>query len=560
MAKTPNTGGVSPKKTTPKKKTRVAAPNVGTGTGTLRSQVRPMAPTTPDGTSFVSFDSPADRTARNQQLRANGTAGLILGAIRGAVNGQTAGLPARMHPSARATTLPQVPATGGTPAPAPVDPLTDAATKAADLVYGGQIRDVNQQIGESPQRQANISGWFQQYLDTLKSTQARQDAIFEASSNPMNHEIATDDMSDTAKAALANRNALGDSFTGMMRAERGSAGEAAKAEYDAGAESRLGYHLAEDRDTGKLRSQLQGLLTDKGNYASTYKTQQANTDRQYGLDVRAADRADLQAKTERDTLAATIGKTLTDDQKAQAEFTAKTGLSMSDLLDGITPKERHALVAFNNQKNGRKPNGQPFRQPTKPSDKIYPGGRTRKEWLALPVEQRQKLTEKFGGNNTLPGKTKAASKVAGDRNGDGKVDNRDLTPSELLAKTKDRRSLRKSRLREWDRIRTAVQDYRGSEGATTKDPDGKGPLTGHKASHTERLAAIRSANPTAGKYTNDELLVAMAMNRYERHGSIWSQDAISAARRLGIKPPPEQIRSHAPTRTQPSNTPKYGGT
>lgn len=375
MAQKPNTGGTPAKKTNKKKGRvvgRVNAPNVGTGTGTLSSVVAPVG-SVAGGLSSVQFDTPADRTARARTSPSYASGATPApSAAAGALSRVTTkrvGLPASMQlPAGQATTLPQI---GGNPLAQLKDPLALNADvqNAADLVYGSDISARNRQIDQSPQRQANISGWFKQYLDTLKSTQARQDAIFQEASNPMNHEIPTEGMSAEAQAALANRNALGDSFTGMIRSERGNAAEQAKTEFDAGGQSELGYHLAEDRDTGALRSQLQDVLKERGNYASTYRTQRIGEERQYGLQLRDAKRADNQAQTEKDSLAVALGSQAAKTAQSDADFFAKNGVTRQEYEAAASnPKKLKAITQrmsrYQNTKAGRNPDGSPKVTPT----------------------------------------------------------------------------------------------------------------------------------------------------------------------------------------------------
>lgn len=285
---------------------------------------------------------------------------------------------------------PKTPNTGLTPSGLPVDPsmpltpqgIAALSNAAARLRYGSQIRESKQGIADSTQRQTNISGFYQTYLNRLGAARAASAAAYADAGQPIVNGAQAASGTPEAQAALSNQQNLSGAFAKMIQGQ----GVNNTTRYDDmqsnASLAEVGHHLEEDRNKVKLQQALAGLLGDRDAFRTDYRGQLIDKERQYGLDLRHQGAEETAVGVNADV----------DMAKIQAgKQTAKQKLNQTVNQWGYTHKEWVKMAPAKRQQiiTQQKKAAQ---APPKPGDHY---GYTDKEWAAMNHAQKLQAAKQF---------------------------------------------------------------------------------------------------------------------------------------------------------------------
>jgi hypothetical protein len=267
--------------------------------------------------------------------------------------------------------------------------------------------------------------------------------------------------------------------------------------------------MEEQKNLEMLREEMRALLADKGDFRASYKNELRGQERQYGMDL---DRLGIEAAA----FNAELQGGRADQRRENQDFKAQYGISRKKVLDGISPEEAKRMRQHQKAMGGGSGSGGGGSTGDDP-DKYY--GMGRKWWKnASPAERldARKRWEAAGRGEPSPPKKDTA---AADRRRENRREKRERT-NEVLS-----------------RVETAIDEfkyYRKNPFDPDDDPETENT---QEDGATKRQALDLLRGTGDGKFTADELKVAMGILRWRKGNGTFKPAQIEAAKRLGIKLP-----------------------
>lgn len=198
----------------------------------------------------------------------------------------------RVHSRAKRDRSGNRPAASSSPldysAPLSEQTLSKLINQGADLRYNPEQRGINQQLQASAQRQTDIGGWYQTYLQRLGDARASSTAAYQAASQPLVQTQVAPGASPEAAAAAANQQNLANAFTKMQETQGKNTADVYNQMHADSGLSEMGWKMDEGRKQDTLRQALTDLMADKGTYRSQLRDDLIDRERKYGLDLRRA--------------------------------------------------------------------------------------------------------------------------------------------------------------------------------------------------------------------------------------------------------------------------------
>lgn len=293
------------------------------------------------------------------------------------------------HGRGAATNSPYDPSTPLTPQQ--IQAMSDAAARGR---YGSTIRGLEHDIAQDPIRNASIDSYYGQYLSALNTARTSQQQVAQQlAQNP------GDANSNMNQLLQAQGNANASFYDGQVAA---------------GTLQKTAAHNDDARLLQKQTDDLRGTKQDKADYANTYglNLRKQEQDNAYNQGLLTLSGAKAAAATD-----AATAKTEAD-RKA---FVLKYGIDPNHIHGALTPKQQKKVV------NYQKALADAKRAPKDPKKQ------TPQDKLNLA---KLKFFRQHGYWPPTGPPKPASSKVTGDRNGDGKVNGKDLTPSEKASASK----------------------------------------------------------------------------------------------------------------------------
>ena len=203
---------------------------------------------------------------------------------------------------------------------------------------------------------------------------------------------------DEASMAAANRAALSNSFQGLMASQAQSQNNYYGTQQDNAKLMEVGSHQDQARETAALEAELQQLLGEKGDFATTYRGDLISRERDYALAMRHQNNEDLALTGE---LQGDAAKARQAKRKENQDFKLEYGISRKNALDGISPAEAKKIRRY---QRGIKPPGK--ETGPKYGNKVNSYGYSNRDWAAMtPAERRAIMKEQANfGDNPKDGK------------------------------------------------------------------------------------------------------------------------------------------------------------
>lgn len=374
--------------------------------------------------------------------------------------------------------------------------LTDELNAGVRLEYGGQQAALDKDIAGSGQRTLDIGSWYKNYTDRITAAQQAQQQLassFAPTATPT--PAPAPQGTPEAQQGEAVRTGLAGAFDGMLRSQAQGAANVYQGMGVNAGQGEVGWKLEEAKNLADLQQQNRNLQAEKGAFRTSYKGDLRDAERQYGLDLRSANAEEAAFGVEQ----------AANQDQADQEFFQKYGISIEDFNDGLTAKERKTIrQTVNTLKGGSSSSG----------SKTGNGGNTYgysdKQWKGMSYSKRlaaKKAWEKTGGSKS--GSKNNTSKSKGERN---------ARTDEAFGNAETINAIYDSRI--------------GKEYDPDNDPDTD---NSRPATHGDVLNSLRGDGQ--GKYSQDQLKIAMAVHRYNTGKVPFDKSALDAAKRLRIKVP-----------------------